>query len=538
MTQCLCFFNTMDWLLAVCILILIIGIWLGNSWLQCLSGLGLVVYAADQMSPSPVLGGGWACSDSSRPFGDRCAEIPDGYESREDCELRCLTAEEKLVTAGNIRQFITDRGIKFVIPEPFLSNMNYDDYNAYFNNNGMRLTVGYIAHTMPESGNVICSAVLGPNARFVGDIVGFIAGPVMKALFSLDKVPTSSEDKIHHENLKQRLGKKYASLSDAVVGDGLMVPEFARYLATVAGSSYTANELIRTANTLETITRDNASGVDVVCLRSRGELPHANGLVINHDKKEIFHFEPNVSKGRTNVGVVLERMVRYVIMCTGPRGTPLSSYKIKRLENEPLTPKRALQFAFKESDDTYCLIWSLFGGLMYALNPDRPLSDTFAYILSLSGEQAFHMLSLFAFFTHETVLKHPASPEDPLLIRHAWEEVNLLRGQITEAKSQNVGTDASREALELMEQILDALNNPRIKMYENTGFSRLWYSAVHDIIRKLSDTMRWVKAYPTINYKKLVINSMDATISINKIMSPMHDVILAARRGKKPVAQA
>jgi hypothetical protein len=500
-------------LLAIVVLILLVLLWSGNVWAQGLAVAGLGVLALDIQSDKPVLGAGWGCSDGSQPFGSRCAEIPDGYPEKKECELRCLTADEKKVTAANIKKFLIDRGINFPVPEAFLAKLSGADYFRFRDRKLINM-VSYYINSAPDSCKILLPQLLGNHATYAGEIGCYFLNPRQATLIGLTgvKEPINDTDKIHHARLSAYLSKLGGDdYYDNMLTDAITDTGYARYLASIATSRQTTRNLLGAQETLAVITRLNPHGLEYVSLSRHGTYAHANAIVINHDTKQIFHFEPsvNISRRYTPLRAVLDVICMYK---THDGRAPLLSYDIKRLEYEKYTPDKALQVAFKENDDIYCQTWELLGGVMYAINArQHSISDTFAYMLSLNGKQQFDLLQVFAYYLYDLIKVMPVHPATISEIQRIQNELKSIQDNVNDLISE-IPNDSPRYALLYrVGEVIDAIDGSTLQDYANTGFADNIAAINRNVIRCAQIALLESEQKPDQGYDQLTDFAKDLT---------------------------
>lgn len=516
--------------ISIIILVILILLWLDMPGLASIGVVCLgVVIGYELVRDSSVSGGGWACADVSQLYGNRCAEIPEGYAEKRECELRCLTAAEKAINAANIKKFIIDRGINF--PVTTFDWMTGPDF-AHFKQHALINMVMYFVNHIRSSAEILLPPLLGNHASYAGSISCYILDRKRAEVLGLTSVQEPSDnDRPYYDMLTTYLGRLGNDDYNNMLTEPIINHGYARYLASIVSADQAADTLIKTTETLTKISRPHASGVEYVGLDRRGTDGHANAIVIDHDTRRIFHFEPHVDTTRryTPLRLVLDDIISY----RTPDGRlPLLQYNVQRLETGEYTPKYSMQGSFKEVEDIYCQTWAMLGGVLYAINSRRPIGDTFAYILALNGAQVFDLLQVFAYHLYRCIMNVtiPAAMQDE--IRQQQADLVSIQADINRDIAQ-LSNDSPRYAvLHNVDELITALLGNAVQGYATTGFGVAVHKINKQILLLVRITLAKSESEPEQGYDQLAYLSVDLTdvFNSNEILFQFKERFRQAKR--------
>ena len=146
---------------------------------------------------------------------------------------------------------------------------------------------------------------------------------------------------------------------------------------------------------------NNKHGIDIVRI-ARAERPHANMMIINHDVNKIFYFEPHV-------GNLYDDLFKPVMEAFKPIA---DKYKLETVDACP----QGLQSV---TGDSLCATWSIFGGLLFGLNPNKDVREMLNYLIG-QGELVEYTLEKFCFYIYhkyaDTINKINIKAEPDILL--------------------------------------------------------------------------------------------------------------------------
>ena len=129
---------------------------------------------------------------------------------------------------------------------------------------------------------------------------------------------------------------------------------------------------------------NNKTGIDALKV-TRLENTHANAVIINHDTKKIYYFEPHISKKYNDPYDSIISLIQPLID---------NGYTLYSTDTCP----SGLQ---NITGDTLCRSWSLFGSLLFVLNPDKDIRELLDYFIG-QRYNVLGTLSIFFYYIYKT----------------------------------------------------------------------------------------------------------------------------------------
>lgn len=398
-------------LIASATVLLVAILWwvdINPKWLGTIGVIGMAATWWLSRRQGEVSGGGWWCFAPMKAVGSRCIEADGvGTGDRNVCETSCSVGPERQPTIDNIRKFITSTGMKFPINDTFLDRVskpgdyrkNYRKFvatkyyqNMVFINNDSNLYNAVMERLLKDSGvkfigslPIVClekDSTYYNNTKNAIKILEEKGSGIFSNWFA-------NTDKIVIDILKGAIEETDQGTNEINGCMALfsMSSVYLNYMHLITGDDPTnyskLHEWIINGFTGRT-------GVEVFFARRLGYSPHRQVMIVDHNAKTIFYFEPNVGIGETT----MKSMFRIIFNGSG--------YKIVDLEWDNCP------YAFQAVDrtdgieDNYCQTWSMFIGAIFALNhPKFTKEQIFGWLVSL-GEKALDILILFMFRLYMT----------------------------------------------------------------------------------------------------------------------------------------
>ncbi len=356
------------------IVLIILAAWYQSKWIL-VAGAGLgafVLYSAYSFSrargrTTANKTGSWSFGgDYTKPYGSRC--IDDGTPcSKYECEVYSLSPMEAVPDLQNIIQFTHDRGIVFPVPYKFLMKtsslqQNMDDY-AKFKRDGMSQLVANYVKT--------CRLFIFEN--MISHLNGvyywnLIIDQITKGDYKYEKLA-------EYMDVCYNPGKARALINDIDANGSAPCYD---YMEILFAPNENDDEM-----PLSMALDSQDGGISVVFVNRSYVDPHANALIIDHDHKTIYHFEPHVGYKYDNIR---DSVMDFI--------TPLlSEYTFSGTEQLP----KGLQAL---TGDGYCASWSLFASMLFILNRGKNPAELLDYMIGMGGN-ATEIIDSFLFFIYK-----------------------------------------------------------------------------------------------------------------------------------------
>lgn len=465
--------------------------------LVLLSGCTVAIASLD-VKQKPVLGGGWWCFAPTKPLGDRCIGVPNvGVNDRNVCETSCSLSSERIPTVANLRKFILDRGMKFPLGDTFLKILDnpQSDYAKGFKKFKNTRHYRYMTDlfNIPDAYNHImkkyCSDI---GVKFIGEL----------------RYVVIKKDSQYHKNLIKviaDLETRKASMFGWWTGyDDIMLD----YLKSLDTKINTTGETWETMGLLSSFIEINhlitgaspersksivkwfkngftgRTGVEVFFTDRIGKDPHRQVMVVDHDKKTIFYFEPNIGIGDT----LLKSIFKMIFVAAG------CQYQIIDMEWENCP--RAFQ-AVDRSDgieDIYCQTWSIFIAITFAMNyPKFTKEQIFGWMVSL-GDKSLDILFMFMYKLHITDGKYFMTDEISLNRRNLTVSMVKLwktKMSIIMDRAPNGAPRAVRDSIKPCRNMLRAIVDSAYDGFGNMPEGGIMLNQIHyfDVIKDIGNTI-------------------------------------------------
>lgn len=393
-------------LIAGAIVLLVLSLWLIDIkpvWIGLVVGLGAAaMIIPNYQLESIVTGGGWWCFAPMKAIGSRCIQADGlGVGDRNVCEESCTTFPERNPTIENIRKFISSRGMKFPLDDRFF-NMLVNPYSDYAKKYRRFVATKHYRYMVTVNNTTTVPATImeryfrDTGIEFIGELplVCIKKGNkyhnnLKKAIITMEEKKSgifgwwSGVDELVLQRMKQTDAETDMSTSDddACFRAFPFTRVFLRYMHLITGADPKLYEKL--SSWIENDFKGR-TGVEVFFVDREGERSHRQVMVVDHNTHLIYYFEPNV-------GVDTEMKSIFRIVFDG------SGYKIVDLEWENCP--RAFQAVDRSDEiyDEYCQTWSMFMGIVFALNhPKFTKEQIFGWLVSL-GEKALDVLIMFMY---------------------------------------------------------------------------------------------------------------------------------------------
>jgi len=214
--------------------------------------------------------------------------------------------------------------------------------------------------------------------------------------------------------------------------------------------TYIAEDIYNWSNKIPSIF-ERKNGIDILKV-TRLANPHANAVVINHDSKKIFYFEPHIGSKYDDIYDPVMNLLQ-----------PLN-YEVLSTDTCPAGLQNV-------TGDGYCRIWSLFGTLLMVLNPDKNPRELLNYFIGqkMAVRQTLNIF-LFYIYSKYNDFVEQQKPSDGKSIAEAvadrlWNQVLKIKPMMNQKAIYFYMLGASMTIVEELNEV--------VKNYENMKYSDL-----------------------------------------------------------------